>query len=394
MKSRKFQVAFAVVLGLVMASPGLAARRSSLSGNLLIQDADDMFFFPQLVSANKRMVNFDFGTDSGLGSGGMVFGTESLSLGLFAHRSDFLSPLEAAFLTRGDIDNLDAAGAGDLYGFGIGVGPDVLNWVDVLAGWQWGENPWGVRMSLGRNNDDPPAPDQQSDATAFNLVLGSRLERWATDLSVEFAMAAATQEAAFGKLETSPWHVGVGVRRTASEESDDLSLGWLGMFTYTAGSVDSTPTGNAAVSSDDAAFQLVGGIGPVYKPNDRTNVALYGTIRYAWEQSEEATSTLTRTRTVIPGWNLGAEVEVASWLQVRGGLRSEFAFLDDHTEAGAADSHDKSNDLDFAWTSGLGIHFGDFTIDAFLDPSVVTSGTDLLGEDDRLFGMVSTTFQF
>ena len=120
MRGRKFQIVFAILLLLVMASPGSAARRSSLSGNLLIEDKDDMFFFPQLVSANKRMVTFDFGTDAGLGSGGMVFGTESLSLGLFAHRSDFLSPLESAFLTRGDIDNIGNDGTADMPEFGIG----------------------------------------------------------------------------------------------------------------------------------------------------------------------------------------------------------------------------------------------------------------------------------
>ena len=132
----------------------------------------------------------------------------------------------------------------------------------------------------------------------------------------------------------------------------------------------------------------------MYKPNDRTNVAMYGTFRYAWHKYEGDASTVTRSRTVLPGWNLGAEVEVASWLQIRGGLSSEFAFVDEHREIGATDSHDKSNVLDYGWTSGVGIHFGDFTIDAFLDPSVVTSGTDLLGESDRVFGMVTTTFQF
>jgi hypothetical protein len=76
-----FRVFFTVLLLLAMASPSFAARRSSLSGNLLIQDVDDMFFFPQLVSMHKRMVTFDFGTNDGLGSGGMVFGTETFTFG-------------------------------------------------------------------------------------------------------------------------------------------------------------------------------------------------------------------------------------------------------------------------------------------------------------------------
>jgi hypothetical protein len=394
MRGRKFQVVFVVLLLLVMASPGSAARRSSLSGNLLIQDADDMFFFPQLVSANKRMVTFDLGTDAGLGSGGMVFGTESLSLGMFAHRSDFLSPLEAAFLTRGDIDNIGNHGSGDLYGFGIGVGPAALNWIDLLAGWQWGENPWGVRLSLGRNNVDPPADSVQADVTAFDLVLGSRLESRGIDLSGEFGMATASGQTTARKLETSPWHVGFGVRRVPTEESDALSLGWLGMFSWTAGTVDSTPAGGTVISRDRSALNFAVGAGPVYKPNDRTNVAMYGTFRYGRRQGKEGSFTRTQTQTVIPGCNMAAEVEVASWLQIRAGLRSEFSFQDDHGELHSASTHNKTNGLDFGWTSGVGIHFGDFTIDAFLEPSVVTTGTDLLGNGERVFGMVTTTFQF
>jgi hypothetical protein len=394
MRGRKFEVAFAILLILAMASPGSAARHSSLSGNLLIQDADDMFFFPQLVSANKRMVTFDFGTDATLGSGGMVFGTEKLTLGMFAHRSDFLSPLESAFLTRGDIDNINSGGTGDLHDFGIGVGPSALNWIDLIAGWQWNENPWGVRLSLGRNNLDPAPDNEQSDVTAFNLVLGSRIESLRADFSAEFAMATASAEAAAGKLETSPWHVGLGVRHMETEESDALTLGWLGMFSYTAGTIDSTPVGNPTRSVDGKELMLVAGAGPVYKPNDRTNVAMYGTFRYEWQKSEGAKSTVTNTYLVIPGWNLAAEVEVASWLQIRGGLRSEFAFADEHNETGPVDTHDKSNELNYAWTSGVGIHFGDFTIDAYLDPSVLTTGTDLLGNSDHVFGMVSTTYRF
>src|SRR5215510_8822362 len=111
MTGRYTRVFLTVLLVLVVASPAFAARRSSLSGNLLIQDADDMFFFPQLVAMHKRMVTFDFGTNSGLGSGGMVFGSEQISLGLFAHRSEFLGALDDAYFTRGDIDNINRDGA-------------------------------------------------------------------------------------------------------------------------------------------------------------------------------------------------------------------------------------------------------------------------------------------
>ena len=76
MTGRYVRILFTVLTLLAVASPSFAARRSSLSGNLLIQDQDDIFFFPHLVNAHKRMVTFDFGSNSGIGSGGMVFGNE------------------------------------------------------------------------------------------------------------------------------------------------------------------------------------------------------------------------------------------------------------------------------------------------------------------------------
>src|SRR6266436_3017114 len=101
MTGRYVRVLFTVLTLLVLASPGHAARRSSLDGNLLIQDADDVFFFPHLVTMHKRMVTYDYGTNASTGSGGMVFGINNVTIGAFTHRSDFMGALTDAFFTRG-----------------------------------------------------------------------------------------------------------------------------------------------------------------------------------------------------------------------------------------------------------------------------------------------------
>lgn len=400
MTGRYVRILFTVLTLLAVASPSFAARRSSLSGNLLIQDQDDIFFFPHLVNAHKRMVTFDFGPNSGVGSGGMVFGNEQVTLGAFTHRSDFLGALSDAFFTRGDIDHM-GTGIGSFptpgaNGFGIGVGPDALNWIDAIVGWQTGETPWGVRVSIGRGNNDPAPATQSQDVTAFNVILGSRLNRWNADASVEFAYASATENDLNGdKTESSPFHIGVGVRRTAGEESDALVLGWLGTFGYTTGSLDFTPSGMTQVSTDRTAIDFAVGAGPVYKPNDRTNVAMYGTFEYNSRKDDSSALTETHTNMVIPGWNIACEVDLASWLQWRGGMRSKFRFYNDKSEPSAGSStEDKSNILDFDWTTGLGMKVGQLQIDGFLNPTVLTSGTDLLGNDSSLFGLVSGTFHF
>jgi metal-sulfur cluster biosynthetic enzyme len=178
--------------------------------------------------------------------------------------------------------------------------------------------------------------------------------------------------------------ISVGARHTANEESDALVLGWLGLFNYASGTVDITPVGGGPGSSaDNTSMNVVVGAGPVYKPSDRTNVAMYGTFEYAQDKTETGTSTETHTATVIPGWNVAAELEAASWLQFRAGLRSKFNFFDDHHEDTGVDTHDKNNSLDYAWTTGVGIHLANFTVDGFLDPSVITSGTDVFGNSEQ-----------
>lgn len=402
MNGRYVRLFLTVLLLLAVASPTFAARRSSLSGNLLIQDADDIFFFPQLVTMHNRMVTFDFGTVSDHGSGGMVFGNERVTLGLFAHRSEFLGTIDRAYFTRGDIDNI---GNGGIIGVGVA---DAMNWVDLLVGFQAGDNPVGIRVSLaGDKFDQSVAPGDVGEnkwgATAFNVVLGTRVASRGIDGSIEFGYAstkdntAATPPATAITDEESPWEIALAARRTAIDESDALFLGWLGMFSYGSSTRDVT-SGTATSSVDYSTFALQVGVGPVYHPNARTNVAMYGTFDYIYAKQDLPTTANDSTLTswAIPGWNVAAEVELTSWLQFRSGLRQRFSFnkLKVEPPAPGNTNETKVNVLDFEWTTGIGLHAGNFSFDGYINPDALTQGTDLLGEGGRLFGMVSTTLTF
>jgi hypothetical protein len=402
MTGRYVRVLFVTLTVLALAGSSEAARRSSLSGNLLIPDQDDIFFFPQLVTKHARMATFDFGTSDTEGSAGLVFGNESVTLGAFTHRSDFLGALPDAFLQRGDVDNISQEGAIDVFG----IGPDALNWIDVLAGFNVGEMPLGVRFSIGRNNNDPPDPMTgaiEADVTAVNAIVGMTFDQFDSDVAIEGAYASARELAAMVETETSPFHFGVGFRRRSGEESDEIGLGWLGLFSWSSGDIDVTTGTMTASAGDLRQIDVVFGAGPTYHPNDRTNVAMYGTFEYQQQRQETpitgGANTLTNTRITIPGWNIAGEFEVASWMQFRAGVRSSFLFLEDRNETSGmtpSDLRTKTNDLDFRWTTGVGMNFGGFQIDGFLDPQVITSGTDLLGETTSgdLFALVSGTYRF
>ena len=394
-----------LVLSLILlslASPGFAARRSSLGGNLLIKDTDDIFFLPQRVVDYNRLVTFDYGSSSGLGSGGMIWGSERMVFGAFSHRSDFLGAIPNAFFTIGDFASINADGQNDLFGT-VGAGPagGPFQWIDVLFG--FGANtPMGIRLSVGRVQDDAnpaPAAELKDGVTSVDVVFGLTV-RNAIELSGEVSFASGTtEEVGVEKTESSPVGFAIGARKTATEESEDLQVGWLGNFSYVTGGSDVTPVVGTAEENDLTAMAFLVGIGPVYTPTERTSVATYGT--FAYQRSTDKTTVpgttteISATDYVIPGWNIAGEVEIASWLQWRGGLVSRYVISNTKDETtGAATQTTDTSGLSFEWHTGVGFTLGNFKLDGYIDPAVVTSGTDLLGNSNDLFGMVTASYGF
>lgn len=391
-----------LVLSLV-ATSAFAARRSSLGGNLLIPDTDDIFFFPHHVGDYQRHVTFDFGPSNTLGSGGMIWGTESITFGAFAHRSNFVGAIPSAFFTIGDGATLVNGGTGtngfnDLLGnsllAGVAPGDDVFNWVDAIIGFSNAETPIGIRVSVGRSEDDTgnTTTNEAADATSFNLVAGAMIR--GIDVSGEFSYASSENTNAAGdKDQISPIHFSAALRKTATDASDNLQLGWLGEFSFVSGTLDITPSGGTTTQVDKSSFGIMGGAGPVYKPHDRTMVAFYGTIEYLTSDEDAGGAKTEDTHFVLPGWYLASEVELSSWLQARAGFRSRYIMASQKTGP-PADLEPSQVDLEFSWHTGLGIAFDNFHIDGYLDPSVLTTGTDLLGESDALFALVTASLDF
>lgn len=399
MHSRYVRLSILCVLMLsLVASSAFAARRSSLGGNLLIPDTDDIFFFPQHVNNYQRHVTFDFGRGSSFGSGGMIFGNESLTIGAFAHRSDFIGAIPNAFFTVGDIATLSDEGSNSFNDLLNGVAPsdDVLNWIDVLLGFSNGDTPIGVRFSVGRSEDDDGDDVTHADATSFNVVAGATVND--VDLSGEFSYATAENNTPTDKSEISPIHFSAAARKTAMDASDDLQLGWLGEFTFVSGSLDETQLPAGPTSKIDlSAFAFVVGAGPVYKPHDRTTVAFYGTVEFQRSKADAGAAEVKEQSLVIPGWHLASEVEIASWLQARAALVSRFVLNSEENPnpGGTPDPLKPSSvDLQFGWHTGIGVNFDNFHIDGYLDPAVITTGTDLFGNSSTLFGLVTAGMTF
>jgi hypothetical protein len=390
MTSRFVRYLLPCLLLLALTSPSSAgSRRSSLAGNLLIPDAEDIFIFPHLVTAHKRLVTFDLGPNAGLGSGGIIFGDEKLSFGAFAHRSDFPGATWGAFTTIGDVENFRFHGTTEWWDIGsLGYAPLLggLNWIDAMVGCEAAGMPWGLRYSMGHNLSEHGSTKKS--ITTINAILGTHLNAIGADASVEFSYTHAETDSA-GTAKISPYFLSLAARSTTANPSDNLVVGWLGNLNWAKATGVKTP----ADPADGAAHHLdvIAGVGPVYKPNDRTNIAMYGTLEFnQGKHTPTGAGSVEEKFTIwtLPGWNIAAEMDVASWLQVRAGLRSSFTFI--KVEPGP----NKTNDHPFQWTSGVGIHVNNLQIDGYLDPAVVTTGTDLLGNNDSIFGLVTASYHF
>jgi len=394
----------------LFASAGFAARRTSLAGNLLIKDRDDVFFMPQSIRDYNRMVTFDFGTSMTLGNGGLVFGTgEQVVWGLFAHKTDFIGAIPTAFAVPGDAAILNSSGSNNFGGAYLPFGYSgaltspymaPLNWIDVIAGFGSDEMPWGVRFSLGADSQttEPAGGTKaENNSIAFNVVAGTTVNE-DVEVSAEISFASATVKNPVGtavdKNEISPFQFAVAVRRTASEEQEDLQLGYLGQFYYATGTDKFTPATGTGTDTDNTALGLTVGAGPVYTPHERTSVACYGTFEWMKVTQKTGGAEYKDQAIVIPGLNIATEVELSSWAQARAGLRSQYA-LNSH-EMPNGTNKDKSSDrsLSYDWYTGLGISIDNFMFDGYFNPSVLTTGTDLLGSASQLFGMVTATFMF
>ena len=78
-----------------------ADRRSGLAGNLLIQDPDDLFPFPQYTVQHRNMIRLDYGAtidmDENRGNGVITMGNKHAAYGVALHRGDLLNPDVVSF---------------------------------------------------------------------------------------------------------------------------------------------------------------------------------------------------------------------------------------------------------------------------------------------------------
>jgi hypothetical protein len=107
-------------------------------------------------------------------------------------------------------------------------------------------------------------------------------------------------------------------------------------------------------------------------------------------------NTNTTTITTMPGLYMGLESQINSWLIGRVGAAQVFQTTKDKTEPPTGPSVENSDHTsDYKVYFGLGIHFGDFLLDAAVNEGLFFDGPNFVsGQNNAMANKISLTYKF
>lgn len=420
MRSRRvlWGVACAAAGTLLFTDTAHADRRSGLGGNLLIQDPDDLFPFPQYTLQHRNMIRLDYGATSSSGNGVMTLGNEKQAFGLALHRGDLLSPDVVGFNT----ELAWLGGVGDPFGNTAGgafpapplvfpvdavpADPGTLpaTVVDLSYGRALGDDAFGLRFGFGRGVQSATVDDVNSkgSSTFFVGQVGYSIlppQGLRVDLS-------GNVMAAFGKSRAGDDDTNkgfdlriAGLSRGYYPLNNLVDIGFLANL-----SVDNehtkTATGGADLDSNDFALGAMAGVGPSVHI-DRAKIAAYGGFVLGAGKnvpnSDLSDGDVSRVNFAAPMVNMAVEVQLLDWLYAR--TAAQYTWLLERykgTDDATGDTRkERLASAPFIWSAGLGFAKNGFSFDGVVQNAFVTNGPSFIGGNDIGFlAMASMTYKF
>jgi hypothetical protein len=382
-------------LGVVaaVASTAHADRRTGMAGNLLIEDKDDVYFFPQLTSTYRNLVSLDYGPTDDTGNALLTLGDQDFAFGVALHRSDALTPwfvgrntelgglIPDAPLSIFQPPNTTAAS--------ITQSPATI--IDLL----FATGALGFRVALGRSYTGSSDAMSTSNTAIMGEVgwgTGTRGTDTRIDLSGSVLLNFAGTTDAMGDDASSGTGIGVnGLIRAYSPMDATMDLGFLGRLGVNSVSVASAVAPEPADSLLN--FYLGGGVGPAFRFGD-AQVAAYGVINFDYRSndpnSEVDMDEVSRLGVIIPGINIAAEIPLNDWFQVRTGAQYNWELADFSAEPAGSGNQDGT----FGWNAGLGVVLDQFRFDGALQSGFVTSGPNFIGGGTGFLAIASLTYSF
>lgn len=373
-----------------------ASRRSSLNGNLLIEDVTDIYLFPQLMQNYRNLIRIQMGATFAEGDGLFVFGNDSAVYGISLHRGDNVSPLGALQLPERGLTSV-LRGASSVPGITVFTAPETL--VDLMAGFDLGGASLGFRIGLA-NGGEGTEPDVGAitgkSQTAILLGIGYSV---AGDFSLDLAFDASLgfgSEQPDANTTTSQFGANISLSaRAYSKQDEQIRLGLLGAVGVNFDS-STTEVSNNDTSGSGFGMRLIAGLGPVYSiPKMNATVSAYALVGIEFDSSDANVDTngneSSEFTLTIPAIQMAAELSLTEWLIFRAGAGYNWRYA---SETDTNDTTESDTGGDFGWSVGLGLVVEEFNLDLGIENNWVTEGPDFLGGDGKLLGSLTASYSF
>lgn len=419
-------LAAALLASFAFAPSAQADRRSSLGGNLLIEDQDDVFIFPHTALKYNRLLSMDLATTGGTasplsnsaqglgGNASFIFGGDDFALGLATRRGDQFGALPQAYYGFGDIDTLDGPTGLNLWPTDADfVMP--MQWVDVLAAFDLGGSPLGVRLSLTHTSNNTEADNDgnvnvnSQSGTGVNVLVGYGIKgNFNLDLAAELTVGlqsniddpSGDNNSTVQNITTLPSISLMARGNTALAKGVDLGV--IGLLDYrSVAREDDLPGDTPKQGYSRSTFGLDAGAGPIYKVNNKFTIATYATVGFRYDSEDPNTnddvendqsSDLTF---LLPQLRMSGEFRVFDWLLLRSGAQFGYAFVLGTQEAGENAEVSTTNSQSFyRWIAGVGIDLGNLQLNGTFNAPFVLSGPNFIGGGSDMFAMLNLTYDF
>jgi hypothetical protein len=392
-----------VALGVLAAvsSTAHADRRTGYAGNLLIEDKDDVYFFPHLTSTYRNLVSLDYGGAYESGNALLTLGNADMAYGVALHRGDVLTPQLTARNTEiGYLGGVPANFPNPPFADDAGLPLAPATVIDLLM--SFGDI--GFRAAIGRGLNT--TVDGMGDASGSeNTYLmgefgwgngGVRGESTRLDISGAISANFGSAYAA-GEDTVSGTRIGLdGLLRAYLPQDEQLDLGILGRLSVSSLSV-TNEAADPAPSDSVLDIGLGAGVGPAFRFG-AAQVAAYATLRLGYnadepnsEVDDDETNSLS---VVIPGVNIATEIPLNDWFVVRTGAQYDWNLVD-RSGPGPDDEGSGDQTGTFGWNAGVGVIVDQFRFDGSLQQGFLLSGPNFIGGNTAgFFAIAALTYSF
>jgi hypothetical protein len=405
--NRQFFNGACLFAGLALfAVPAQADRRTSLAGNDLIQDADDVFLFPQTLQQYQNRLTLDLGAAAGAGGGLFSLGNDAMTFGVAIHRAPQEQTMIGWQSRDRELDGLGGFGLGLDAGLGL---TEANENIDILFAYKLSDAlDFGLRLGFGRGlgwqeqevpNDDGDGTRSRTDSSdqnALHIALGGGYKANNLDLdSVLRITKLGGSQITDGKsvLTASDLNIALSARAYFNM-SKGFDLGTLFSFNNGSGwALDSSA--DEKVTSVWNGNGVIVGAGPRLQIDKGPLVAAYAVLAYQSSNLDpdnhgDATEdTADDSEIMIPGIRMAGEYNVKSWIKARVGMEYNFITAKSNGFNGGNSINQEELSSDFGWNAGLGFTFDDLQIDATLN-----HGSLYFLWQDAPFAMISATYSF